>query len=77
MESEWTPAITPPEAHPGQWSRKVLVETNIGNVREIAYFQDDKSKGGVWQRPKGTLEGEFPIRWREVKSPQTAPPPSD
>lgn len=59
----WTAAENPPTGIKGQWSRSVVVLMASGATLRMAYFWDDKSDGGVWQRPKGLELGDQPLWW--------------
>ncbi|MDF3056816.1 MAG: hypothetical protein K0R17_1031 [Rariglobus sp.] len=61
----WKPADEPPPGTPGHWTRRVIVVTNLGNVKVLAYFWGDREDAGagVWQREKGTQKDEHPKWW--------------
>ena len=63
FSSGWTSAENPPTGIKGQWSRSVVVLMMSGATLRMAYFWDDKSDGGVWQRPKGLERSDRPLWW--------------
>jgi hypothetical protein len=59
-------ANDPPEGKEGLWTERVLVQTSLGNIFAISYYNGTLS--GVWQRPGYFEKDEVVIHWMPLPS---------